>query len=79
VVRCPVGLAAVPGKLPMEVATSIAGEIIALYQEDMPLRQTQRGLGWRELQPLVQQLQGETALQPEDDVVVTTEQSETLL
>ena len=79
VVRCPVGLAAVPGKLPMEVATSIAGELIALYQEDMPLRETQRGLGWRELQPLAQQLQGDTVLQAEDDVLATTEQSETLL
>ena len=52
-VRCPVGLAAVPGKLPMEVAISIAGEIIEIYQGDAPQRETQRGLAWRELQPLV--------------------------
>jgi xanthine dehydrogenase accessory factor len=48
-VRCPVGLAAVPGKLPMEVATSIAAEIIAQYQGDLPAAATQRGVGWREL------------------------------
>ena len=48
-VRCPIGLAAVPGKLPMEVATSVAGEIIAEYQSDLPAATTQRGVGWREL------------------------------
>ncbi len=48
-VRCPVGLAAVPGKLPMEVATSIAAEIIAEYQSGQAPRPTQRGIGWREL------------------------------
>lgn len=29
-IRCPVGLSAVPGKLPMEVAVSIVGELIAI-------------------------------------------------
>ena len=38
--RCPVGLAAVPGKLPMEVATAIAGEIIAEYQGEQSPQQT---------------------------------------
>jgi xanthine dehydrogenase accessory factor len=52
-VRCPVGLAAVPGKLPMEVATSIAAEIIAEYQHDLSPAATQRGIGWRELKHVV--------------------------
>ena len=52
-VHCPVGLAQVPGKLPMEVATSIAAELISQYQGDRPARETQRGVGWRELQPLM--------------------------
>lgn len=52
-VRCPVGLSQVPGKLPMEVAVSIAGEIIAEYQRDLPEAQTQRGVGWRELKNVV--------------------------
>ena len=48
-VHCPVGLEQVPGKLPMEVATAVAGEIIAEYQCDQDSRPTQRGIGWREL------------------------------
>lgn len=32
--RCPMGLAEVKGKLPMEIAVSIAGEIIAYYNAD---------------------------------------------
>ncbi|MBA56458.1 MAG: xanthine dehydrogenase accessory protein XdhC [Pseudomonadales bacterium] len=31
--RCPVGLSSVPGKHPMEVAVSIAAELIGLYQQ----------------------------------------------
>ncbi len=30
-IRCPVGLSSVPGKLPMEVAVSIVGELIAIH------------------------------------------------
>jgi xanthine dehydrogenase accessory factor len=48
-VRCPVGLAQVPGKLPMEVATSIAAEVISEYQRERGTRPTQRGIGWSEL------------------------------
>ncbi|MNG28899.1 hypothetical protein D3C84_1142370 [compost metagenome] len=29
--RCPMGLAEVKGKLPVEIAVSIAGEVIATY------------------------------------------------
>ena len=29
--RCPIGLAAVPGKLPLEIAIAVAGEVIASY------------------------------------------------
>ena len=53
-VSCPVGLSEVPGKLPMEVAVSIAGEIIAHYQAEQPARTTARGVGWRELKTLVE-------------------------
>ena len=48
-VHCPVGLAQVPGKLPMEVATSIAAELIAEYQSGQGQRPTQTGIDWREL------------------------------
>ncbi|MCH2041128.1 MAG: xanthine dehydrogenase accessory protein XdhC [Saccharospirillaceae bacterium] len=56
-VICPVGLSAVPGKLPMEVAVSIAGELIALqHQSEQPsgLKEEQpgkkqRGLSWKSI------------------------------
>lgn len=44
---CPVGLAQVKGKLPMEVAVSIAGQVIELYQKnESKLRE---GVQWREI------------------------------
>jgi len=53
---CPVGLENVTGKLPMEVAVSIAGQIIALYQDlsksqrSEPLKNSKRqGLQWQDL------------------------------
>jgi xanthine dehydrogenase accessory factor len=48
-VRCPVGLDSVPGKLPIEVAVSVAGEVIAHYQQNRSGRDTQQGVSWREL------------------------------
>jgi xanthine dehydrogenase accessory factor len=48
-VRCPVGLSSVPGKHPMEVAVSIAAEVIGEYHQNAPERTTQRGINWREL------------------------------
>jgi len=50
-VRCPVGLSQVPGKLPMEVAVSIAGEIIADYQAKQKDKPVQQGVHWRDLKP----------------------------
>ena len=55
-VHCPVGLSSVPGKRPMEVAVSIAGQIIACYQQHLPPRVTQRGISWRELKSVQQSL-----------------------
>jgi len=51
-VRCPVGLSQVPGKLPMEVAVSIAGEIIADYQAKQNDKPVQQGIHWRDLKSL---------------------------
>lgn len=47
-VKCPVGISSIPGKLPMEVAVSIAGELIAIQNSDQP-KESHRGLGWQEL------------------------------
>jgi len=65
--NCPIGLAQVQGKLPMEVAVSVAGEIIQLYQEKLSAdanpeankqknakpQSSKRGIGWQELKKLV--------------------------
>jgi len=62
-IHCPVGLSSVPGKRPMEVAVSIAGELIGLYQARQPQRETQRGINWKTLQPVLKL--DPTASQPE--------------
>jgi xanthine dehydrogenase accessory factor len=54
-IQSPVGLAEVPGKLPMEVAVSIAGELIAIQNQDKHT-QTRRGLAWKDIK---QELGGE--------------------
>jgi xanthine dehydrogenase accessory factor len=43
-VHCPVGLIEVPGKMPVEVAVSIAGQVIAEYHADDLGRDTQQGV-----------------------------------
>lgn len=44
-VKCPIGLSCIPGKLPMEIAVSIAGELIAIEHQG-EVRKTHRGLAW---------------------------------
>lgn len=46
---CPVGLEQVPGKRPMEVAISIAGQLISLYQAERPIVQKQAAMDWTSL------------------------------
>ena len=43
---CPIGLPQVQGKLPMEVAVSVAGELIGLYQSMQATQPKQQGLQW---------------------------------
>ncbi|MFC3678547.1 xanthine dehydrogenase accessory protein XdhC [Bacterioplanoides pacificum] len=46
--NCPVGLSVVPGKLPMEVAVSIAAQLIAARQHPGPDESgKQRGISWK--------------------------------
>jgi xanthine dehydrogenase accessory factor len=58
-IHCPIGLAAVKGKKPMEVAVSIAGELISLYQQDISLHNTHqhqyqnKGIAWCELNKIL--------------------------
>jgi xanthine dehydrogenase accessory factor len=69
-ITCPVGLSEVPGKLPMEVAVSIAGELIAIENEGK-VTQQKRGLAWKEIkQELGREL--ETELDTEGQGAVLT-------
>ena len=55
-VRCPVGLAEVPGKRPIEVAVSIAGELIALNNASEGTRANNRGVSLRDASQAIEQL-----------------------
>jgi xanthine dehydrogenase accessory factor len=48
-IQCPIGLDEVPGKRPMEVAVSIAGQFIANYQREVPAQTKQQGVQWKQL------------------------------
>lgn len=52
-ITCPVGLSNVPGKLPMEVAVSIVGEIIGLYQAQKQPTPSKQGIDWPALKQML--------------------------
>ncbi|MFT4769003.1 MAG: xanthine dehydrogenase accessory factor [Glaciecola sp.] len=49
-VHCPIGLSAVPGKRPAEIAVSVAAELIAHYHARRDAIPDIQGPGWKELQ-----------------------------
>ena len=57
--NCPIGLSVVPGKRPMEVAVSIAAEIIGIYQSvendnhHAPQTSQAQGISFKALTPLL--------------------------
>ncbi|MBL4941928.1 MAG: xanthine dehydrogenase accessory protein XdhC [Colwellia sp.] len=55
-ISCPVGLSQVPGKLPIEVAVSIAGEVINNFHQDHPNKAGQQGVHWHDLKSLARDL-----------------------
>ncbi len=59
-VHCPIGLSAVPGKLPVEVATAIAAELIAHRHRDKPTRTSQQGISRPELSARASEADTET-------------------
>lgn len=64
-VRCPVGMDQVPGKLPVEVAVSIAGELIAEYHADDLDHPVGQGVGLRDLKHLINSdTKGQPAAEP---------------
>ena len=71
-IQCPVGLSEVPGKLPMEVAVSIAGELIAIENAGKSPLETKkkRGLAWKEIkQELGRELETELNTQGQGSVL----------
>jgi xanthine dehydrogenase accessory factor len=46
---CPIGLESIQGKLPMEVAVSIAAQTMHLYQHNQPEEKQQPGLQWQQI------------------------------
>jgi xanthine dehydrogenase accessory factor len=59
--NCPIGLEQVVGKLPMEVAIGVAGQLIESYQALLPREQKEsknKGVAWKEIKQL---LSGENA------------------
>jgi xanthine dehydrogenase accessory factor len=46
---CPIGLEAIQGKLPMEVAVSITAQIMQVYQSEQAEPSIRNGLAWSEL------------------------------
>lgn len=65
-VYCPIGLDAVPGKRPAEIAVSVAAQLIAHYHAHAPQRTeapATAGLRWRDLSTLAENLEGATSAQ----------------
>jgi xanthine dehydrogenase accessory factor len=52
-VRCPVGLTQVPGKRPVEVAVSIAGQIIAEHHAENASQELQQGVSLNDVKQLI--------------------------
>jgi len=50
---CPVGLKEVTGKLPMEVAIAISGQLVELYQSKQTKQPNQQGAQWKSLPSIV--------------------------
>jgi xanthine dehydrogenase accessory factor len=77
-ISCPVGLSAVPGKLPMEVAVSIVGEIISLYQADIAPTPNKQGIDWSEIKSMIneQNSQGNDGLEQENQKQTITDKEQ---
>ena len=58
-IRCPVGHSDVPGKRPMEVAVSIAAELLSLAARETTTKPTRRGLSWQSLKGIMREAEPE--------------------
>ncbi|MFT4798928.1 MAG: xanthine dehydrogenase accessory factor [Candidatus Azotimanducaceae bacterium] len=57
--RCPVGIPAVKGKRPMEVAVSIAAEVLSLAID--PAQADRRGVSWREIKAALKDMKSDSS------------------
>ena len=53
--QCPIGLQEVSGKKPMEVAVSVAGQLIGMLQQQADEHKPGDGVNWRDIRKLIQQ------------------------
>jgi len=60
-ITCPVGLTQIAGKLPMEVAVSIVGQVINIYQQDKAPTPHKQGVEWSELKDMLDDSQANVA------------------
>jgi len=69
--HCPIGLEQVVGKMPMEVAISVAGQIIESYQILLPDEQLQRknkGVAWNEIKQMLSKQSAEPNVAKSDEM-----------
>lgn len=57
--RCPVGIPGVKGKRPMEVAVSIAAEVLSLAGD--PAQANRRGVSWREIKAALKDMKSDSS------------------
>jgi xanthine dehydrogenase accessory factor len=68
--NCPIGLEQVVGKIPMEVAISVAGQLIESYQKLLPDEQVQKknkGVAWKEIKQLISAQRDEKGVEQETE------------
>lgn len=64
---CPIGLEQVVGKMPMEVAISVAGQLIESYQAllpDEPLQSKNKGVAWKEIKQMLIEQKAKQSAEP---------------
>ena len=68
-IHSPIGLAAVTGKKPMEVAVSIAGELINLYQQNVEnqSKEQHKKIAWRDFKAVLKQPKSHAFIKEQSD------------
>jgi len=75
---CPIGLKQVVGKMPMEVAVSVAGQVIESYQTLLPNnklpneKQQNKGIAWKDIKALLAEQSADENTDQHTQINVTT-------